>query len=171
MEELTPNNMFIMTMSKKRPDAYALINGNNDNPDLFGEVNFYNTQFGGILVNAEIYGLPPVSHTDSSGSRKTTVSNFYGMHIHENGDCSLPFDKTGAHYNPENALHPFHAGDMPSLLGNNGYAWLCFYDKRFTIKEIIGKSVIIHEMPDDFTTQPSGNSGTKIGCGIIKMTL
>lgn len=156
MDELTPNNIFILTMLKNKPAATASINGNSDNPGLFGEVNFYETQFGGIIVNAEIYGLPQ-------------SSDFYGFHIHENGDCTPPFDKTGGHYNPDNLPHPFHAGDMPPLLGNNnGYAWLCFYDDRISIDKIIGKSVIIHDMPDDFSTQPSGSSGDKIACGIIK---
>ena len=72
------------------------------------------------------------------------------------------------HYNPQNTEHPNHAGDMPPLLGNQGYAYSVFYDKRFTIQEIIGRAVIIHEKPDDFTTQPSGNSGAKIGCGVIQ---
>ena len=57
--------------------------------------------------------------------------------------------------------------DMLPLMGNQGYAWLSFYDKRFTIPEIIGKSVIIHEKRDDFASQPSGDAGEKIGCGVI----
>ena len=57
---------------------------------------------------------------------------------------------------------------MIPLLGNQEYAWTACYDKRITIPEIIGRSVIRHAMPDDFTTQPSGASGTKIGCGVIR---
>ena len=90
------------------------------------------------------------------------------MHIHEKGDCTMPFDRTGGHYNPAGEPHPDHAGDMIPLMGNQGYAWLAFYDKRFTIPEIMGRSVIIHRMPDDFKTQPSGDSGEKIGCGVIR---
>ena len=93
------------------------------------------------------------------------------MHIHQFGECSDNFSKTGEHYNPENNLHPSHAGDLLPLLANQGYAWSAFYDKRFTIDEIIGKSVIIHSGPDDFTTQPSGNAGIKIGCGEIRRIL
>lgn len=53
-------------------------------------------------------------------------------------------------------------------MGNQGYAWTVFYDKRVTIQDIVGRSVVIHAMPDDFMTQPSGNSGAKIGCGVIR---
>ena len=65
-------------------------------------------------------------------------------------------------------MHPQHTGDMIPILGNQGYAWTSFYDKRFKIPEIIGRSVIIHAMPDDFMTQPSGASGVRIGCGVIR---
>lgn len=57
---------------------------------------------------------------------------------------------------------------MPPLFENNGYAYLSFLTNRFHIKDIIGKTVIIHDMPDDFRTDPSGNSGNKIACGIIQ---
>lgn len=156
MKELTPCNMFASALCKDEPVANAWINGNSDNPDLFGIVSFYSTSFGGVVINAEIYGLPD------------NESNFYGMHIHEFGNCIPPFDKTGNHYNPYKTPHPEHAGDMPPLLGNNGYSWLAFYDKRISIDEIIGKSIVIHSMRDDFTSQPSGDSGTKIGCGVIQ---
>ena len=65
-------------------------------------------------------------------------------------------------------MHPFHSGDLPSLLENNGYAYMTVLTNRFKIADIIGKVVIIHDSPDDFTSQPSGNSGMKIACGIIR---
>jgi Cu-Zn family superoxide dismutase len=82
-------------------------------------------------------------------------------------DGSDPFPSSGTHYNPNNCPHPYHAGDMPPLFGANGYAFLTFVTSRFTVNEIIGKTIIIHSMPDDFTTNPSGNSGEKIACGVI----
>lgn len=57
---------------------------------------------------------------------------------------------------------------MPPLFSVNGNAFLCFMTNRFKIKEVLGKSVIIHSKPDDFTTQPSGNAGEKIACGMIR---
>lgn len=141
------------------PYAHAEISGNADNPSLHGIVYFYPVSFGGVLVGTEVYGLPY--------ENIPPYSQFYGMHIHETGDCSLPFDKTGAHYNPDNSLHPGHTGDLLPLLGNKGYAYSVFYTDRFEVQNIIGRSFIIHSAPDDFTTQPSGNSGVKIGCGVI----
>ena len=58
---------------------------------------------------------------------------------------------------------------MPPLFENNGYAYLSFFTNRFEVKDVIGKVVIIHDMPDDFNTNPSGNSGTKIACGKIEV--
>lgn len=139
------------------PDALAHITSNAENPALEGFISFYRCSMGGVLIHAEVFHLPD-----------NNFSGFFGMHIHQFGDCSKPFDKTGEHYNPEKVTHPDHAGDLPPLFSNNGYAWMAFYDNRFILPEVIGKSVVIHNNRDDFTSQPSGNSGTKIGCGVIK---
>ena len=157
-ETFEPDEYFIELLEENRPNAYATILGNAENPTLQGTVKFYGAG-DGVLIEAIIFGLPhDTTHT----------SHFYGFHIHENGDCTQPFGKTGNHYNPANMPHPEHAGDLPPLLGNTGFAYSVFYTDRFTVKEILGRSVIIHNSPDDFTTQPSGNSGTKIGCGVIQ---
>ena len=84
------------------------------------------------------------------------------------GNVNDEFSNTLGHYNPNNCKHPYHAGDMPPLFENSGYAYLSFLTNRFHIKDIIGKTVIIHDMPDDFRTDPSGSSGNKIACGIIQ---
>ena len=149
----------------------AYIRGNADHPNLYGEVYFYKAPWGGVIVNAEICGLPDMGSTSPDTyhrNQSVLFSHFYGMHIHENGNCTPPFDQTGNHYNPEQLPHPAHAGDLPPLLGNNGYAWMAFYDNRISIEDILGRSLVIHDMRDDFTTQPSGGSGTKIGCGVIE---
>ncbi len=141
------------------PDATAEIYGNSQNPELHGRAYFYNANCNGTLVSLEISGLP--------NPDKYFSTSFHGMHIHEDGDCTLPFDNTGNHYNPENSPHPFHAGDLPPLLSNCGYAYCVFYTSRFNVCDVVGRSLIIHEAADDFTTQPSGNSGEKIACGVI----
>lgn len=160
MREITPGLNFIQIMQNRQPDAIAWVTGNRSHPQLSGLVKFYNTDYEGMLIEAEFFGLPNVSMPNST--------NFYAMHIHENGDCSDNFDRTGAHYSYQPALHPQHSGDLLPLLGNQGYAWSAFYDKRLVTPEILGRSVIIHSLPDDFTSQPAGNSGEKIGCGVIR---
>lgn len=160
MYQFTPRLTFVRILEKNRPAAVAWVTGNNTYSELSGLVKFYDTPYDGVLVEAEVFGLPNVSTQGSS--------DFYAMHIHQYGNCSGSFEKTGSHFNPTNAFHPEHAGDMIPLLGNQGYAWTSFYDKRFTIDDIIGKSVVIHSRRDDFTTQPAGDSGEKIGCGVIR---
>ncbi len=153
------NNIFSLSILRNIPDARAIIYGGSEYPDLYGIVNFYTAKWeAGIIVEAEISGLP--NTVDYS-------PRFIAMHIHESGDCSDNFMNTGMHYNPTGAVHPFHHGDLLPLLNSNGYAFTAFYDSFLNIDEIIGKSVIIHSNRDDFTSQPAGDSGGKIGCGII----
>lgn len=161
MRENIAGTTFCEILKAGYPQAIAWIRGNADNRQLSGVVKFYDTPYEGILVEAEIYGLPETQGNEHSG--------YYAMHIHEKGDCTLPFDQTGDHYSRNPASHPYHSGDMLPLLGNQGYAWSAFYDGRLTIAEIVGRSVIIHARPDDFTTQPAGNAGEKIGCGVIHL--
>ena len=88
------------------------------------------------------------------------------------GDCSqcggADFSDTGGHYNPDAQEHPRHAGDLPPLLSVGGRAFLAVETGRFTPCEVIGRTVVIHGSADDFHTQPSGNAGKKIACGVIR---
>ncbi len=161
--QITPRISFTQLLRYEYPKATAWVRGNYQNPQLSGLVKFYQTPYDGVLVEAEFFGLPKSSEENSG--------NFFAMHIHEFGDCSDNFTRTGDHFNPTAKPHPFHAGDLLPLLGNQGYAWTAFYDKRFTIDDIIGKSVVIHEGRDDFSSQPSGNAGNKIACGEIRQGL
>ncbi len=157
----TPGDLFAEILEDNEPMALAWVTGGAQAPLLSGLVKFYQTPYGGTLIEAELFGLPDRLSVGNS--------DFYGMHIHENGDCKNSFQNTGAHFNPSDASHPHHAGDLLPLFANQGYAWISFYDKRFTIPQILGKSVVIHQMPDDFHSQPAGNSGDKIGCGVIQL--
>ena len=156
----TPGDIFSELLEDNEPQALAWVTGGTMAPMLSGLVKFYHTPYGGTLIEAELFGLPNRMQAGST--------DFYAMHIHENGECSVPFDHTGEHYSKDDSPHPQHSGDMLPLMGNQGYAWTVFYDKRVTIQDIVGRSVVIHAMPDDFMTQPSGNSGAKIGCGVIR---
>ena len=114
---------------------------------------------------ADIFGLPV--------SAEPCQSNVFAFHIHGGSSCSGnetdPFANAGTHYNPKGCPHPHHAGDLPPLFGVGNRAFLAVLTDRFTVNEVVGKTVIIHDRPDDFTTQPSGNAGNKIACGIISM--
>lgn len=139
-------------------NAIAHIKGGVDAPTLSGEIEFYQKNKN-VLVIAQVSGLP-----------NTNTSGFFALHIHEGNNCiGEGFPETGMHYNPSDKLHPMHAGDLPPLLSCNGKAYLAVLTNRFTVEEIIGRTVIIHSHPDDFTSQPSGNAGNKIACGIISL--
>lgn len=97
----------------------------------------------------------------------------HGFHIHENGTCEVgnpqePFQAAGGHWNPRNQPHGNHAGDFPVLFSNKGRSSMCFFTNKFTSAEVVGKSIIIHKNPDDYRTQPAGDAGKRLACGIIK---
>jgi Cu-Zn family superoxide dismutase len=137
--------------------AAAMVRGNAAAPRLRGTVWFSDTPEG-VRVRARIYGLP------------ANETGFYGFHLHTAGNCALPdFSEAKGHYNPTGKPHPEHAGDFPMLLATDAMdAWLSFITTRFTVRDIIGRSVIIHAGRDDYTSQPAGDSGARIGCGIIQ---
>ena len=138
------------------PDAVARIKGGADAPHLGGEVRFYQ-ECGNVLVVADISGMP-----------KSNGTGFFALHIHEGGSCSGEgFAQTGGHYDPKGASHPNHAGDLPPLMRCCDGAFLAVRTDRFCVQEIVGKTVVIHNGPDDFHSQPAGNAGIKIACGLI----
>jgi len=140
----------------KRPVAYARIRGGRAAPGLIGMVKFYQHS-AGVIVEAQVTGLPE------------NGTGIYGFHIHEGTAClGDMFPTTGNHYNPLGTSHPNHAGDLPPLLSYGGRAWFSVMTERFSIPDILGRTVVIHDRPDDFHTQPSGNAGDKIGCGVIR---
>ena len=145
-----------MHYCRKSPDAVACIAGGVGAPQLSGCVQFYQEN-GCVLIEAKISGLPKISGT-----------GFFGFHIHQGGDCSgAGFPGTEGHYNPMAQEHPEHAGDLPPLLWCRGNAYLSVTTDRLCVDEIIGRTVVIHSDPDDFHSQPAGNAGKKIACGVI----
>lgn len=142
-----------------KPQAIAVINGGSTRPNLRGTIKFYQKQ-NCVLVVADVWGLP---HTETG---------FFGFHIHEGSDCNgIDFSNSKSHYNPYDRPHPEHSGDLPPLMLCNNRAYSSVLTNRFNVSDIIGRTVIIHNMPDDFTSQPSGNAGEKIACGVIKKVL
>lgn len=160
---------FSQLVMMTKPYASAVLRGNDANPDVGGTVQFYPAATGTLVV-AEVFNLPPqkTENGEMGGN-----GEFYAFHIHEGENCgegSLPdpFKETGGHYNPAKVPHPMHAGDLPPLLGNSGYAYLATYTGRFTPEQVVGKTAVIHLHHDDFKTQPSGGAGQKLACGEIK---
>ena len=165
MEQNQPKLTFAHLLSIP-PSATALVEGTPADPTLRGRVKLFDTDRG-TVVFAEIEGLP-----NPEGACAAPV---FGFHIHDGssctGDADDPFRDAGTHYNPNSCAHPYHAGDLPPLFGCNGTAAIAFLTDRFTVEEVMGKAVVIHASPDDFTSQPAGNAGKKIAYGIFRPTL
>lgn len=147
--------------------AEARITGDSDTPLIKGRVTFRNVP-GGTEVCVFIEGLPDYQ---PAANGKQPVGP-HGFHIHGGGSCEVgdpadPYKAADGHWNPYNQPHGNHAGDFPVLFSNHGYARMCFFTDKFTVQDVIGKTVIIHENPDDYRTQPAGNSGKRIACGVI----
>jgi Cu-Zn family superoxide dismutase len=128
-----------------------------------GEVTF-TAESGGVHVVGTFSGL---------------VFGEHGFHVHEKGDCSAPDGTSaGGHFNPGGKPHAGrdaaarHAGDLGNLKADPyGLARVDFVDTGISLTgpdSIIGKAVIIHEKPDDFSTQPTGNAGARQACGVIE---
>jgi Cu-Zn family superoxide dismutase len=105
----------------------------------------------------------------------------HGLHIHETGDCSSGDGMSaGGHFNPHGKPHGpqgspnRHAGDLPSLKANkagrgNVKADLDIITVTPGPASVVGRAVIVHAAPDDFKTQPTGNAGARLACGVIKL--
>ncbi len=153
------------SMTASGPSATATLEPTKGNT-AGGKVDF--VQKGGkVFVTASVSGLAPGQH---------------GFHIHEKGDCgSGDGMSAGGHFNPTGKPHgspsspDHHAGDMPTLVADGyGNATLSAELDAVTIgsgaADIVGKAVIVHKDPDDFKTQPTGNSGARVACGVIRRT-
>ena len=160
---MIPRGKYFLRVLQQSPDAFADIIGSKNYPTIKGKVLFYQTQYG-VIVQTQVFGLPKGSAPCENG--------IFAFHIHSGVSCTGndadPFADAMTHYNPYNCSHPNHAGDLLPLWGNQGYCSQIYLTDRISVSEIIGKTVIIHRNPDDFTTQPAGNSGAKIACGKIE---
>jgi superoxide dismutase, Cu-Zn family len=143
--------------------AIATLKGGPGSPNLSGTITF--TPDGDrIHVVADLKGV------DKAG--------MHGFHVHEKGVCEGDFSSAGGHFNPTGAQHacsptdPLHAGDFGNIeVAADGTAHLDTYTSHLSLSgatSVIGKAVILHAGQDDCKTQPSGNSGARAACGVIR---
>jgi Cu-Zn family superoxide dismutase len=119
----------------------------------------------GVRLSGEVSGLPPGSE--------------HGFHIHEKGDCGDNAMAAGGHFNPAGGTHGkfeqagSHAGELPSLVADGtGVARFNVEVHSISLTDgatnnVIGRALVVHRDPDDFKTQPAGNSGPRTACAII----
>jgi len=127
---------------------------------VVGWADFTEDSAGRLHVNVHVSGV-------SAG--------LHGIHIHNTADCTPPFTSAGGHHNPLGATHGDHAGDLPNLIVNvAGIGHLDATSDRAslsngptTVFDANGSALIIHAGEDDLHTDPTGNSGGRIACGVI----
>ena len=136
---------------------------------VVGLVSFRETRLG-VRIDVKVTGLPPGKH---------------GMHIHEMGKCDGPdFMTAGGHFNINGQQHGLpgaitsHAGEIPNLeVTEKGTGTALFYSPHLSLNKANsngltfgnGTAVIVHAQEDDYTSQPSGNSGARIACGVVRL--
>ena len=120
---------------------------------------------GSVRVTVDLTGVPPGVH---------------GFHIHDKGDCGDNGNAAGGHFNPAATAHgaptadPHHAGDFGNVTADaDGRVHTEFTTRSVTVEagpnSAVGHAVILHANPDDLVTQPTGNAGPRIACGIVQM--
>jgi Cu-Zn family superoxide dismutase len=122
----------------------------------------------GVLIKLNLKGLPPGDHA---------------FHVHAVGKCEPPFDSAGGHFNPANKKHGLmtaegpHAGDMPNLhVPASGEFVIEVLNSNVTLEkgkpnsvfDTDGSALVIHAGVDDYKTDPTGNAGGRIGCGVVQ---
>jgi Cu-Zn family superoxide dismutase len=146
----------------KRPSASATL-ASTSGSTAAGTVTLTDDADGSVEVVVNLTGVPPGVH---------------GFHIHEKGDCGDNGNAAGGHYNPTGTAHgapnadPHHAGDWGNVTADpSGNVTMRFNTRSISVaagpNTAVGHAIILHANPDDLTTQPSGNAGPRIACGVV----
>jgi Cu-Zn family superoxide dismutase len=168
MKKLIPISLSLLVFAAcasmgSGPDAVATLAPTSGNTAT-GTVEFSERTDGSVLVTAELRNVPAGVH---------------GFHIHEKGDCGDNGNAAGGHFNPSATAHgapgtgAHHAGDFGNITADaQGIARTSFTTRSITLdagpNSAIGHAVILHANPDDLQTQPTGNAGGRIACGVVQ---
>ena len=150
-------------MEHERPALIAGIKGGATNPEIKGTAKIYKLSDGLYLI-AEIEGLP----ADSVFGFRISGGAACGS-----GDDTEQLSSAGSRFGASSEdMRSYHAGDLPPLFSSgSGSAFLQVYVSQASAEQVSGKPIVIHKMPDDFRTQPSGGAGVRIACGILAENL
>jgi superoxide dismutase, Cu-Zn family len=120
----------------------------------------------GVQIVVAVSGLPAGKHA---------------LHIHETGECEPPFESAGGHFNPTDAEHGFdspsgpHAGDLPNIYAGEGALQVEYITDRVSLEDgdtalfdDDGSAIVIHEGQDDYVSEPAGDAGNRLACGVIE---
>ena len=163
---LVVTTVFVSCSQKKETEvAMAKLATTADAKDI-GSAKFYQLKDGKMRMDLVI---------DFPARADSTVA----VHFHEHGDCGNMGENAHGHWNPTNESHgkwgsaAYHSGDIGNIkLDAKGHGEVSITTDRWSIetndlKSIIGRGIIVHGGTDDYTTQPTGNSGPRVGCGVI----
>lgn len=147
--------------------AVANLTSTSDSTKNIGSAKFYQLADGKIKMDLEI-------------NMKERADSNVAVHFHEHGDCGNKGENAHGHWDPTKENHgqwgtaAYHSGDIGNIkLDANGHGTISVSTDRWSVdvnqqgKDIIGKGVIVHGGTDDYTSQPTGNSGPRVGCGVI----
>ena len=171
----------------KGPFAEARVQG-AEGSRIWGRVSFHQAEGGTFFGQTTGYSAPVATAAANSVAGKTFIradinglppGRQFGFHVHEKGDCSDNGMGAGGHFNPQGKPHgrhdamERHAGDLPNLSSNGeGVAVYSITTELLTVSQgptsVVNRAIVIHESPDDYKSQPAGNSGKRIACGVIR---
>lgn len=151
------------------------------NKDQIASTALSTTGSGQHMGNVKFYALGDGKiKMDLSIDFPKYADKIVAVHFHEHGDCGNMGENTHGHWNPTNEMHgewgngAYHSGDIGNIkLDEKGHGEIAVTTDRWSVekdnpKNIIGRGIIVHGGADDYKTQPTGNSGPRIGCGVIE---